>query len=284
MAPGPYRPRIALAFTVAEIDAQTEGLSPAEKWAYVLIADQMWQGGGIVPDSDAFLVEAGGLKDHRGRRREIRRLRKCFRKLPLPAAWSEREALIPQVAAWAGIDEQMVERMGLLRFENALTIPGMIARLARRASQSDKTNDAVKVALGPRPTSADIDAMAEAFRVVAREFGLPIPLLKLSESRRRSLRARFADCRRQAMNGQDPIEVWQVAMTALRGDRFLTGRKRDHDGDSFRATIDTICRPATFNRLLEVGIDGTSADTSPDYDPDATRGRHAGLRRAAELD
>lgn len=88
----------------------------------------------------------------------------------------------------------------------------------------------------------DLNAALHAYNRVAERTGLAIAQ-RLTEQRRKSLRARLAEC-----GGQDG---WLLAMAKLENSPFLLGKT----GGGWRADFDFVLQSKSFTKLMEGGYD-----------------------------
>lgn len=113
----------------------------------------------------------------------------------------------------------------------------------------------------PEPAHLPLDDIAEAvhdYNATARQSGWP-EVQKMTEPRRRALRARLRDC-----GGNDG---WRSAMVRAAGSDFLCGRVPTARGSPFIASFDFLLQQSSFNRLMEGNYDNRQAANSPSSGP-----------------
>lgn len=112
---------------------------------------------------------------------------------------------------------------------------------ARSQIDTDPNGSVVGVPADP-PEKVPIKKAFDNYNIAAEELGLPVAKT-LSEDRKKKLRARLKE---HGMDG------WNRALEAMEGASFLLG---DNDR-GWRADLDFLLQPKSFNRLIEGGYAG----------------------------
>lgn len=99
------------------------------------------------------------------------------------------------------------------------------------------------VPLSP-PPRFDLGEAVEAWNAMADQHGLP-RVQRLTETRKRALRARLAEC--------DGIEGWMAALDRVQASPFLTGQ----NDRGWRADFDFVVRESSFTKIMEGKYDRT---------------------------
>lgn len=113
-----------------------------------------------------------------------------------------------------------------------------------------------KLPPNPSPSASGLDPTRQAFELwneTAGRCGLS-KAKDLTAARRRAIAARLAE------HGEDG---WREALAAVEASEFCRGGRTDRDGRSFRADLDFVCQPRSFQRLRE-GFYGSGAKTETD--------------------
>lgn len=164
-------------------------------------------------------------------------------KIPYDPAWIAR-----RINATEPVNLEELASAGFIIVEQARSKP--LAKRKQSAMPEREGEGQVEQRRGEKSVApADLtEAAFEAFKVVATECNLPIPT-KLTGDRRKHLAARLAE--------HGP-EGWQRAMDKLAASGFCRG-----DGERrWKADLDFVLQPKSFNRLIDGGYDnhGTPAD------------------------
>lgn len=89
------------------------------------------------------------------------------------------------------------------------------------------------------PVRLPVTQAFEHYNIAARALGLPLAQ-KLTRERRRKLRARLAE---------HGLEGWDRALIEIEKSSFLRGQSKT----GWRATLDFLLQPSSFNKVVEGG-------------------------------
>ncbi len=105
----------------------------------------------------------------------------------------------------------------------------------------------------PKVDQSEAEAAVEAFAVVAREFGLPVPRGKPTGARLSAIKARLAE---------SGVDGWAEMLAEIRASSFLTNRNHTPRGSP--ATIDWISNLTNFTKIIEGNYrDRPSSNSNP---------------------
>jgi uncharacterized protein YdaU (DUF1376 family) len=249
MSAPPYMP-----FYVGDYLADTGHLTTIEHGAYLLLLSTMWRAGGSLPADDVKLAKYTRMTA--GQWSRVKGTILSF--FDLENGEITQRRLTRELTKHSEVVRQRREsgsRGGKAKAlkNNDVPLANAVAELKQPEPEPKVAKATISDANASSVAGGDVEAAFAGWNQLAGRLGLRVAK-DLTPERRRHIRARLASC---------GLEGWREALSGVERSSHCRGE----NDRGWRADLDFVCQPKSFQRLREGFYGGDAAtETAPDWE------------------
>lgn len=247
-----YRPKGPFPLFIKDLKEDTIGWDGAARWRYLCVLEHMFHQGGYIPDDLTYLAEISGMNRARNWRETLEKLRYILLKSEKKHEFLTNKRVLIEVEK-AHKRSSIASTGGKARAGKypAVSTPEAVPPTPTPIVSKEEPPLEGAPPKPPEKPPDDDDAVIPLFcdrsdealavrlwNFMAERHGLPV-VLKMTDTRKRKLRARLKDC--------GGLEGWKVALEKVKATPGLRGE----NDRKWRADIDFLLQEKSWNRLTE---------------------------------